>query len=269
MKKIFFCLIFVSINFAVLAQDELPPIQLDRPDLTESPFLTPEKYIQVESGSNYQKIDEANQLTIPTILTKYGINETFELRLITTLQSFRMRNGSSSQTGLIPVWVGFKSKLMKEEGFLPEMAFIGHLAMNKMASSDFQTSNIAPQFRFVMQNTLSDKVSLGYNLGMEWNGNSPVGSFIYTVTSGISLTKKLGCFLEFYGNKSSQTSFNHNFDGGFTYLLNNNSMLDTSAGLLLWDGSLNVANSFFISCGYSFRFNTIDNSQFKQVGTSK
>ena len=40
---------FVVTTFNLFGQN-LPSIQLDRPDQTECPFITPKKYIQIENG---------------------------------------------------------------------------------------------------------------------------------------------------------------------------------------------------------------------------
>jgi hypothetical protein len=246
-KIILIFFVILLINIPLLAQEKIAPIQLDRPDLTESPFLTPTHFLQFESGCLYENFDrELKILTTPTLLSKYGINQMFEVRLITEIVSVKT---NSTITGLPPIWIGFKSKIMKEHGFFPEMAFIGHLALAKLSSERLRTNAAAPQFRFVMQNSLSKNVSLGYNVGMEWDGFNESPSKIYTITTGVSLGKRLGFFFELFGNKTKFENANHSFDAGMTYLLNPNSMLDFSAGLAL-------KSSFkyqFFSCGYSCR----------------
>src|SRR5690606_5007127 len=95
----------------------------------------------------------------------------------------------------------------------------------------------APEFRFVMQHTLSDKVSFSYNLGAEWDGEVPDATFIYTVATGIELTHSLGMFLELYGFAPENDRAAHNFDAGLTYLLSNDFMLDVSGGFGLTDNA--------------------------------
>ena len=64
------------------AQD-LPSIQTDRPDQTECPFITPRHYFQFENGFSYEKNDkDLTAFVTPTVLTRFGINKFFELRLI-------------------------------------------------------------------------------------------------------------------------------------------------------------------------------------------
>jgi hypothetical protein len=69
---------------------------------------------------------------------------------------------------------------------------------------------------------------------------------------GIGLTESLGAFVEFFGDIPT---YSHGpgpanlFDGGFTYLLNDNIQLDASAGV----GLSQAAEDWFASIGLSFR----------------
>ena len=95
----------------------LPAIQLDRPDQTECPFITPKKYIQIENGFTIENFDQNQKsYNYPSTLWKYGINEKFELRLITELVSEKT-NGNTN-TGLLPITIGFKTSLFEEKGFI-------------------------------------------------------------------------------------------------------------------------------------------------------
>ena len=229
----------------------LSAIQLDRPDQTECPFITPHKYIQIENGFTYETFDQ-NQKTFnyPSTLWKYGVNEKFELRLITEL-ALEKTKGITSK-GLSPLTIGFKTSLFEEKGFIPKTSFIGHVTTSKIGSNEFQTNYIAPSFRFTMQHTLSEKISLAYNLGSEWNGENAEHSYIYTLTTGFSLTDKMGCYTELYGFIPTENKADHRFDCGLTYLINNDFMADISGGFGL---TKNVPQNY-IALGLSYRFKT-------------
>jgi Putative MetA-pathway of phenol degradation len=240
-------LAFLFIQFAVKAQ---APIATDRPDQTESPFLTPAGYIQTEIGIAREKI--ANQVfntQLPTILWKYGINKNVELRLITEANQAKI--GSNKSFGIVPTTIGIKAKLNEENGIWPEAAFIGHLEMPTAASKDFKATYYAPSFRFNFQHSLSSKTAFSYNLGAQWDGETPDPQFLYTGSLATSLTSKFGGFIELYGFAPQNSKADHRFDAGLTYLVNNNAQIDVSAGF----GITENAPKHFISCGYSFRFN--------------
>ena len=226
----------------------IEPIQADRPDQTETPAIVPIGMFQVETGFTFQKNDKKSTLfSLPTTLWKYGVNENFELRLITEFIS--EENNISKSNGFNSIYVGFKVKLTNEKGIIPKTSFISHISLPNVASSKYKTDFYAPEFRFVMQHTLNEKLSLSYNLGAEWDGFTPEPTFIYTLTTGYSISDKLGSYIELFGFGPQNDKANHSFDGGLTYLINNNFMLDLSSGV----GITNNAPDYYTAIGFSFR----------------
>jgi Putative MetA-pathway of phenol degradation len=227
----------------------IAPIATDRPDQTECPFIVPKGFIQAENGLTYEKIKaECKAIAYPSILWKYGISKNTEFRLITEFVS--EKEFSKEKKGLTPITVGFKTKIAEEKGLLPLISFIGHLSIPHWASAEMKANYYAPSFRFTMQHTLSDRFTLAYNLGAEWDGETPQATFIYTLTSGYSITEKLGAYLEIYGFAPQQQRADHRFDGGFTYLITPNVMVDVSGGLGLTEN----APESYMSLGFSYRF---------------
>ena len=248
----YFILLLMVIWFSGNCQEDgapahKDPITTDRPDQTETPALVPAGMFQVEVGFAFEKDRETESITTPNALWKYGVNENFELRLITEFAS--VKNRDSTFSGLAPILVGFKAKLAEEKGIWPQTSIIAHLQVPDLASKNFKADHYAALFRFTMQHSLSEKLSLSYNLGGEWDGIAPNATFIYTLASGISLTENLGCFIELYGFAPEEESARHSFDAGFTYLLSDNFMIDTSAGF----GITQNAPDYFLSAGFSFR----------------
>jgi hypothetical protein len=249
MQKIITLLILLVLSLAGICGQDLPPIATDRPDQTECPFIVPKGYFQAENGFFYEKISTNSHSTAyPSVLWKYGLSHNFELRLITEFVT--EKELAQAKIGISPITLGFKSSISEENGLLPKTSFIGHLTLPKLASKELRVQYYAPSFRFTMQHTLSDRVNLAYNLGAEWDGESPEPIFIYTLTSGFSVTKKLGTYLELYGFTPQYQQADHRLDGGFTYLLNNNWLIDLSSGI----GLTSNAPQYFVSLGCSYRF---------------
>lgn len=239
--------IFLGLSHLTFAQSTT--IQTDRPDQTESPFVTPHNYIQIETGIMSEEVnsDEHNVL-LPTTLLKYGLNERFEFRLIADVLS--KRTTSESSFGLSPLTIGFKANLFHERGFIPEIAFIGHVSTTKVGSTHLHNAYPAPSFRFTMQHAITNKLNIGYNLGAEWDGETANPTYIYTLTSGVSIYKGLSGFLELYGFIPMNAISDHRIDGGITYLIGNDFQLDISGGI----GTSSLAPRYFISGGISYRF---------------
>ena len=177
-------------------------------------------------------------------------DEKFELRLITGLISEKINR--TTTTGFLPISFGFKTALFEEKGLIPKTSLIGHITSSKLGSEEFQTKYITPSFRFTMQHTLTNKITLAYNLGAEWNGENAKHSYIYTLTTGFSFTEKIGFYTELYGFIPTENKADHRFDCGFTYLINNDFIIDISGGLGLTEN----AQKNYIALGISYRFKT-------------
>ncbi len=246
MKKIL--LLFWILGYTTIQGQTTDPIEADRPDQTETPAIVPKGMFQLEAGFSYQKTDiNSNSFFLPSALWKYGVNENLELRLITEFVTEKINDEKSS--GFTPILIGLKVKLCEEKGVIPKTSFIGHIGLPNVASSRYKNDFLAPEFRFTMQHTLSKKLSLGYNLGCEWDGMTPETTFVYTLTTGYSINNKLGCYAELFGFAPEKNCANHNLDGGFTYLINNNFMVDLSSGF----GLTNNAPNYYFALGFSIR----------------
>lgn len=238
---------FIIALAAVQAQ-ELPPIATDRPDQTETPFLVPARLFQVETGFTFERTDEdASSFSHPSMLLKYGAGANFELRL--EWEWMTAETGDRRNAGILPVSIGCKIHIATEDGFIPQTAFIGHISLPDLASESFRAATYAPDFRFTMQHTLGEDVSLGYNLGAEWDGESPEPSFLYTLTAGFSLGSSIGCYAELYGFAPRKRAAEHNLDGGFTWQFARNILFDISGGI----GVTSNAPEYFAGIGCSFR----------------
>jgi len=252
MKKIWSMLLLMSAGLAFAQEKEEKkelPLSADRPDQTETSVLVPKGMFQMENGFSYEKTNgnESEWMTLSTLI-KYGVNDNFELRLIAEYTT--LRSATDTVSGLLPIKLGIKAKLTDEKGAVPAISLLGHLLLPNTASKNLKAEYYAAEFRIAAQHTLSDKFNLGYNIGAEWDGETPDATFIYTLTTGASITEKLGAFVEVYGFAPEDDAANHNFDAGLTYLLNNDFMIDASCGVGLTEN----APDYFLSAGFSFRF---------------
>lgn len=260
-NKIIFSLIFTTVlstSFSQQIESEIGSIITDRPDQTEAPALTPHKWVQIEVGTQTEsdKVgnNEVTNSLYPTILWKYGASKRFEFRLITQYGnvSSKMNGFTSKQEGFSPILVGSKIAICEENKFIPQISFISHLELPWIGNEAFRPVNIIPSYRFVFSHTLTEKLNLSYNLGMEWEDGTSVSTSIYTVSLAAALFENVGFFAESYGFLRENSMPDHRIDAGFTYLINDNNQLDISAGL----GLSEISPNYFISCGYSFRLNT-------------
>ncbi len=241
------CVTIATYTHFLFGQD-ITPLQADRPDQTETPYTVPKNHFQMENGFLFEQSDEDNAyITHPSVLFKYGITDKFELGIITEFSTATSHNLSSF--GLNPATLRFKQNITMEDGIVPVTSFIGYLSIPHLATENQYASYFAPAFRFTMQHTLSEKFSLGYNIGTEWDGESPEPVFIYTITSGYSISENTGAYAELFGYLPQISSAQHLFDGGINYLIQQNILIDISAGFGLNKNTLH----YYSALGISFR----------------
>ena len=247
--KIFYTLFFFCFFSSIHAQPS--KIDADRPDQTESVNTVPKKWLQFEAGFNYQKNDKfTKEFLLPTLLSKYGLSNRIELRLITTINQQRINipaTGKFNSTILEQVEAGAKIGLFEEKNILPKTSLLFHFGIPGLAT---YTDKLLFNSRLSMQHTLTKNISLGYNLGVEFDGTSDDPNFIYTFSPGINIDEKWYAYVEAFGTLQKQSE--HNIDGGFAYFINDNFKMDISGGF----GLTSNAPKYYTSIGASIRFNT-------------
>ncbi len=254
MRKLIF-IISLLITYNVSAQEE---IITDRPDQTESASVVPVNGIQYETGFALEMDEtasyEVDNYIYNSSLFRIGVFENTEFRVGLGYSDekymSRLTDMESSLSGLSPLHTGLKVKMTEEKGFLPEMALLASLDWPVTASRDMDPGNVVPAIRMAFAHTLSERFSLGYNLGTEWDGVSSEAAYFYSVALGAGLTERLGLFVESYGYFMESDENIHQFDAGFTYLVEKNFQLDVSGGVGL---SENAPDSF-VSFGFSYLF---------------
>jgi hypothetical protein len=209
---------------------QLEQISTDRPDQTESPSIVPAGFLQNEHGISFITGQTFKSFGLISTLFRYGINENFECRV--TVDPFIMKyegDGDSVHSGIAPISVGIKSKLIEGSRFLPSLSFIAGIQLNRIASEKEKTNYPGIAARFSASNQLLDQWSIGYNFGIEWDGIQTNPAYVYTFTSAFTLNEQLGCFVEVFGAFNNSLS-EHQVDGGFTFLANINCQFDISGG---------------------------------------
>lgn len=244
MKFYFLSFTLLFINFA-LAQVE---IETDRPDQTDTPAIVSAGRFQVEGGLQHeQQSDDGREQLLPTILWKYGVNERFEVRLVTELASFT--DGDTSITGFKPIVVGIKFNLLEEKGILPKTSVSMQFGLPKIASKDFQEDNLSTEIRLLFQNSITEDVKLGYNAGAEW-GDAGEPEYKYTFSPSISFGK-VTVFTESFGFMYPHEQPEHWVDGGLLFLLTDNLQIDVAGGYELT--AHNDFHGYFGTVGISCR----------------
>lgn len=236
---------------------QLPPIDTDRPDQTESSSTVPAKTLQIETGFAYETTEDNDYKMenwfMGTTLLRYGVWDHFEIRMGSYYQTTNIKEiesgRDSTQQGMGPLLLGFKVYIIEEKGLRPEISILADITLRHVGATDYRPVYSYPMAKIAASHTLSRKLSLGYNAGFAYNGDNADGFFVYSIVLGYSITPKFSAYGEFYGTFDHGDHPNQRMDGGFTYLVRNNLQLDISAGT----GFDNTVDKNFISMGLSWR----------------
>lgn len=235
---------------------EIPELIGDRPDQTESAWTIPKGLVQIESGFNFESVKsdvfEYKNIDYNSTLIRWGTGDRFEFRFQQNISKYsftdNVQNIDTSHTGASGTSVGMKVLLSEEKGWIPRIAFLGSLGIPKLGNKEFVSDYIAPAFRFSFEHTLTDNISIGYNLGGEWVGDNSSMIGFYSFVGGYSLGSRIGAFTEFFGLIPEQGNAEHFFDAGLTFSILPNLQYDLAAGIGLTD-----SDSYIFTTGIIWR----------------
>lgn len=263
MVKYFLLLLIGSFSFAN-AFSQIDKIDTDRPDQTESAVTVPKKWIQLEAGflrqsnrnpaPNQQRFKNID-FEHPGFLLKYGLTKCIDLRLITSYTTSRGKENSKiidRQNGISNVELGGRVNFLQEKGLRPKTSLLAHYNFARLRTLDKDTVDGA-NFRFSMQHTISKVISLGYNIGMEWDRFGSPPAYIYTFAPGFSIDEKWYAYIEVFGFIWKDDDPENSIDGGIAYYINDDFKVDVSAGF----GISKKAPDNYFAIGASFRFKTV------------
>ncbi len=259
--KVLPILIYFCATFSAKAHGS--EIVTDRPDQTESSSAVSSGVTQIEFGwsHSYQKNGEIRERVneFPQSLIRIGLKPGFELRL--GWDGYVLKNpgvvSGDSFDGAGDMSMGIKINLRKSQGAAPEIALLVDATL-PVGHSSFSSNRVDPSVRFSFSNSLSDRFSVGYNIGVtsssEENNLGNVAtavSGLYTLALGTDISARFGAFVEVFGEKriDLDEAPTHSLDGGVTRLFGDNIQLDVAVGLGLSSG----APDWFVTSGLSIR----------------
>lgn len=250
MKLLFTFIILLIVYNAFSQESDQPELIGDRPDQTESAFVLPKGYFQFEDGFvNEYESSEIQNISYSSMLLRYGLFDHMELRFGTDYLKTKQEL-FDDLSGFSPFYVGAKIHVQEEKGWIPQIAFLGHITIANTGAKDYLQKYHSSQMVLTFNHTLSDKISLGYSLGVEFPSEINYAIGTYTLVTGFSLTEKLGAFAEIYGDFSKNMYADNKVNGGVTYLVLPNLQLDVAGGFGL---SQNSAKSYY-SVGLIYLF---------------
>jgi len=233
------------------------PLVSDRPDFTESPETVAPGRFQLEAGYTFTRRGDDKQHALGELLLRIGLLQHIELQLGGNSYVW-LDSPDGDADGFEDLSLGVKIKLLEgSERFELTRPTVGVIIATTLptGADDLGEDEPQPEFILAMAWDLSERFSLGSNLNYTYasEDGDRFHQFSGSLVLEYQLTERWGTYIEYFGfvpesDDGPNESF---FDGGLTYLVNDNLQLDASAGVGVFNGR---SPDYFTGFGVSWRW---------------
>ncbi|MBQ8492694.1 MAG: transporter [Alistipes sp.] len=246
-RRVLFIVVAMAVTANVMAQEV--EFTADRPGVSTGPTVIGHRVVQLEQGVQYDGDGGHGQFTFSNTLLRYGLFEGVELRL--GGDGFIHHDGSW-QAAFSGLSVGTKIRCFEGRNALPAVSLMANLAVPYTGSRGFVVEHLAPSLYILFENPVNEWLSIGYNVGAEWDGAQPAPQTFVALCLGFTLTEQVGCFVESYNNFARHGNA-YGVDFGFNYMISDSVQLDAAANLDL----CHPAQCWSISLGVAWQINRV------------
>ena len=252
MKKVF--LVFIAVLFVSygFAQEELPTVVPERPGYTWGAEVTPHHKIIWDQGIGYESTPEGeNTMTLSSTVLRYGLFENMELRVGTDFIMYNKGEAIAPFTGVSPLTIGTKIKLYEGSGILPAVGLLAEVQSPHIGSKDLLPSYLAPSMYLIFENSITDWLSVCYNAGEQWDGESAKPTTFLGLALYFSFNDQLGAFVDTYNYLNSEEGNQYMLETGLFWQVSRRVQLDI-------EGDFDVQNFgkyYAVGCGVSWMIN--------------
>lgn len=244
------------------------PIVTDRPGFSDSAALVPVGRLQIEGGYTYTRNRENNvdsdHHTFPELALRYSVTDWLELRTkwngwsITDLDYTQQRYGihhdvSDSEEGCTDISFGVKIPLLKQDGWMPNLAVIPTIGVPTGKDSVSGTHHLVPEIKFPWNYALNDMWTVyGSVLGRVQDANeSQFWQTAVTLAGAYQATDYMKLYVEYYGvyPELQGQDCDHFVSAGPIFKLSDDISMDLRAGM----GINEEAPDFQASIGFGIR----------------
>ncbi|TAE67954.1 MAG: transporter [Bacteroidetes bacterium] len=225
---------------------------VDRPGIADLPYTVKPHQYQLEVG--FERIDRKDYFRwlAPTFLLRTGISDKAEIRFGTKYivqdSLTDLSEPFNWDSGFAPLSIGFKTKMVSENGIIPEIALLTDILL-PFTKSEYRAKYSGHDIFLLMNHTLNKKWNLNTNVGAIWENVSNEAIWMYAFCLDYQPTRRLGFFLEQYTYLPDESPTEIGFDVGITYLVAPKMQFDVSAGISKVNN--NLMN--FVGCGFTIR----------------
>ncbi|MBV6830347.1 transporter [Xanthomonas euvesicatoria] len=245
------CFVLLGVMGHARAED---PIATDRPDFVESSLTVGDRRVQVETSVAWERDDAVDAYSTPTLL-RYGLGQTWELRLETDGWQRIDLPGDTQVSGMSDVSLGIKHHLASSDDGKTSLAWLLHVDLPSGAQA-LRGHGARPSFRLVAEWELSDSISAGMMPGVIWDDDGQGNRYtagIFGAVLGKAWNDRVRSFVEVALPQIANSDDGGTvalLDVGSAWLLSNDVQLDAVYSRGLNDRSPDHA----LGVGLSFRF---------------
>ncbi|MEX2218147.1 MAG: transporter [Phycisphaerales bacterium] len=236
-----------------------PPMETDRPDFTEGTQTVPRGRVQLEGGYTFTR-DRAGGVTVrdhtlPEALLRIGVVDRVEVRLGWEGYSWtRAGGGGGDDDGVLDGSLGFKARLLDQDGWVPDFAVIGEVSV-PVGEEGKGTERFDPGVKLCWAYGLSERVGLAGNLNFAGVSGERHTRHLETSASlslSFDVADHLGAYVEYFGVYPTERgrAEEHYFSPGLTFPIGPDLQFDIRAGVGLNDGAADL----FAGAGFAVRW---------------
>ena len=242
-RKILFAGVMLICSFGLAAQNV---INTDRPDQSDGTHIVEKNLIQIETGVQFSKTDEATDGFDNATLIRFGVTRYFEIRL---LNQYSVVNDSNRISGFRPLTISFKNQLCTQKGLLPKITLVSYFRLPITISPAFKGDHLGYTFTVAARHDLAPQMKIYSNLGINRDQESTDISYLATLEINYNWTDQMSSFVEYFGNYAPHNNSSNGMDLGVIYAFKNNYAVDMAIG----SPTMKLASNKFISFGISAR----------------
>ncbi|MDA3930424.1 MAG: hypothetical protein PF541_15860 [Prolixibacteraceae bacterium] len=198
--------------------------------MTESAYVIPKGHLQFETGFDYSKESEnATSKSYNSSLFRFGLTNNTELRFGFEFVK-ETEDILDSEKNSTPLYFGSKIHLLEKKNKLAQIALIVVYVVNIQKVGIRTIVDFTPNVIFTFENDLTDNISIGYNLGIDYSSIAKEIMGIVSASVGVGLGEKSGFYLEgayFPAPNTNDAQFNF----GLTHQIIQAFQLDVYRGL--------------------------------------
>lgn len=235
------------------AQEELPILSADRPGNTWGTEVLHWHKVSWENGFAFESSsDEGQAITLNSTIVRYGLFENMELRVGTDFLMFKeVEDEHFSPLSVAPLTIGTKIKVYDGTNILPSVGLLAEFKSPHVGTKDLLPSHLAPSTYLLFENDITDWLSVCYNAGLEWDGETAIPTTFLSLGLFFGISDDIGAFVETYNYIHPEQENQYLTGFGVSWMASHRLQLDLAGDL----DFKNLGKYFSVGCGVAWMIN--------------